>query len=574
METENSISISELLKKAEAMSEIDLGRAIAILQDHSRSNFFSPWGSLSLIRLLRRAGQKSEWRSWSTQLFDAQPEFVAGWQHRLDCCLSRSEFDGVASQILVHIKANFPRVPWIRGTLIEVLFAVDQDEKAQVLQNATNAGIIEKNTVGRIQALLQIISEIRSANHEAVTGATAWCYSFCGSDRPALVRIDNLVCVNLSRLNLDAIDDGEKELAPHFFRLCQRLVNELPYHDDTGINSFSKVTAEDLGSVYFWLLLKARASSSEGYRRTMIPEMRIKPGQLWYRIGNVEAWALSSYLFDKEACLDAADAAALALGDAAHDSDEVNPKSEWWPRTNSLENILRLSTNAGWYANPDSGRAAFDDWAQRYLGAMHAGHAISTCNEEMLKLATRCSELSGLQPSTWTERAFFEAIDGRSVLLVSPFAAQITSQFASGALHRIWAAQGITARLRSLETIEPPMSIWPYRPDNDWSESFSHIEEKCLDRLDKGGADFFIASCGCYGLPLVHSINRMTNTTSIYFGHVVNMYFGILTQAYLQSKWFTNAPSELFVSGDLDSRFGAIGRIDAGRYASSQGVPR
>lgn len=555
-------------------AEIDLDEAIAILMEVSASASFAPWGSHALSRLLLRAERKDEARSHRTKLFDTHPEFAAGWQSRLDCCLSHVEYQDVASQILDQLKINVPQILWLRSLLIEVLFAVGQGDIKHVLKNATNAGIIEENAADRVIDLLPILSKIRSTDKGVVEGATAWRYSFCGADHPVMVRSDDLVQINLSHMALDGIDDGEKELAPLFHRVCTRLLNELPYDDDHGLNSLSKVTSQDLGSVYFSLLLKALARRNDEYRVTSPPKMKIERGQLWVRMGNVEAWALSSYLIDRQACLTAAGNAAQILDITANDFDEVGSKSQWWPRTNAVENILRLNSNAGWYADPGSGRAEFGDWAERYLGALRAGNIISChSNDDLLKLAAMSPELGELQPAAWTEQAFFQAIDGRSVLLVSPFAAQISSQFKTGAVNRIWAAQGITARLQSLETIEPPMSVWPYRPDKDWSESFLRLEEQCLARLEKSGADFFIASCGCYGLPLVHSINQSSAVTSVYNGHVINMFFGIVTQAFLNYSFFANAPSELFVDGDLEKRYEFIGRIDAGRYGSPQTVP-
>jgi len=496
---DRKIPIHEVLKKAKAQAAIDPNQAIATLLEVSQSASFAPWGSLALIRLLIKKGRREESRRYCTKLFNTHPEFAAGWRPRLDCCLSFVEFQDVAIQILDQLNTKIPKIPWLRSTLIEVLFAVGQADIQHVLQNATNAGILETNVADRVVAMLPILSKLRSTDKGVVEGTTAWRYSFCGLDCPVLVRMDDLVHINLSHMRLDGIEDGDKVLAPALHRICQLMLKDLPYDDDHGLYSLPNVTSQDLGSVYFRLLLKPLARSSKCYRETLPQKMKIEPGHLWVRMGNVEAWALSSYLFDKDACLDAVDIAVRILAETADDFDAVASKSQWWPRINSVENILNLSTNAGWYAAPEYGRASFDDWAKRYLGALTAGNIISAShsNNELLKLAASCSEVSKLRPAQWTEQAFFEAIDGRSVLLVSSFATQIDSQFKTGAVNRIWAAQGIKARLRSLETIEPPMSVWPYKPDNDWSESFSLLEEQCHASLGKGSADFFIASCGC-----------------------------------------------------------------------------
>ena len=246
LETERDRPTHEVIEDAEARAEVDLDEAIAILAEASASASFAPWGSRALSRLLLRAGRKDEARTYCTRLFTTHPEFVAGWQARLDCCLSRVEYEDIASQILDQLKTNVPQILWLRATLIEVLFAVGQGDIQRVLQNSTNAGIVEANVADRVIALLPILSEIRSTDKGVVEGATAWRYSFCGSDRPVMVRMDDLVHINLSHMRLDGIDDGEQDLALPFHRVCQLMLNALPYHDDAGINSISKVTSQDL----------------------------------------------------------------------------------------------------------------------------------------------------------------------------------------------------------------------------------------------------------------------------------------------------------------------------------------
>lgn len=241
LEIGNQSSMHELISNVEARAEIDLHGAIALLKQTSLSPAFLPWGSFALIKLLRRAGLKDEWRSYCTSLFVSHPEFFTVWQHRLDCCLSVAEYLGVATQIFFQIKTDLPQVPWLRPTLIETLLAVGQGDLEYFLQGATSAGVIERRLVDRIFALMPILVEIRLADQAVSKGARAWRYSFCGRDCPVLVRVDDLVHVNLSHLRLGGIDQGEKVLAPVFHRVCHRLLNEIPYDDDTGLGSFPKI---------------------------------------------------------------------------------------------------------------------------------------------------------------------------------------------------------------------------------------------------------------------------------------------------------------------------------------------
>jgi hypothetical protein len=80
-------------------------------------------------------------------------------------------------------------------------------------------------------------------------------------------------------------------------------------------------------------------------------------------------------------------------------------------------------------------------------------------------------------------------------------------------------------------------------------------------------ATTLIASCGSYGLPLVHEMHKRYKISCLYYGHQSNLYFGVVTNAGLQERFFARKPSSPFwLSPDISVRFPKVARIDDGRY--------
>jgi len=83
-----------------------------------------------------------------------------------------------------------------------------------------------------------------------------------------------------------------------------------------------------------------------------------------------------------------------------------------------------------------------------------------------------------------------------------------------------------------------------------------------------------IAACGAYGLPLVHALHqRLPGLTAIYNGHLLNSWFGILTNDALVGDLYARVPDpEAWCVVDLEPRYPGLALIDEGRY-SADAVP-
>jgi hypothetical protein len=232
--------------------------------------------------------------------------------------------------------------------------------------------------------------------------------------------------------------------------------------------------------------------------------------------------------------------------------------------------IRRLMTNAGMYVDrdPELAWSVLNEWCMRYMQAI--SHATAEFRVPGLFLHgfltyQRRTELAGrLRPAQQGVRAWFSMLAGQVVLLATPFAKQIQEIFAGPEMPRLFSDYQLPSF--KLITVPVPISTFPNRPHADWRQSFHETFLKCAEGIREHGATVFIASAGCYGLPLVDAIHSELQVMSLYRGHVVNGLLGVLSGAPSGNQLgpFTRN-QDAWKSSDLSS-WTNFGRIDGGRY--------
>ena len=144
---------------------------------------------------------------------------------------------------------------------------------------------------------------------------------------------------------------------------------------------------------------------------------------------------------------------------------------------------------------------------------------------------------------------------------MSPFKALLDRMVFEKRLTNLYTRFGVNVNFKFLES---PVSTWPNRPHNSWRESFESALNLIEATLDDFEADYFFASCGCYGIPICDYVYRKFNITSIYNGNSSNSYLGTTQNTNLNFM-----KGEINDSMRLDSGLGRIpgmGLIDGGRY--------
>lgn len=281
------------------------------------------------------------------------------------------------------------------------------------------------------------------------------------------------------------------------------------------------------------------------------------------RFGIVELWALRNWIRDRPGSLQAAEIASSFL---FHKSEIMGVKEPAWPRENPVNNVLRLSTNAGFYATPEKAASAFDDWAERYYNALIDG-CIINCEKVMSLFHEIISHdehrFSLIYARMPAPKDFYRSLNGKSVLFLTAYFDELRESYNDGRMFKLYSdVSGIEFRFRS---IPAPMSVHPSRPHESWSETYEKIVIQIDDLIRNDPPDIFIASAGCYGLPIVDHVFNVWGISSYYFGHMGNVCFGVLSRPLLNSHEETLLV-ENWIRSSLGEKYPQLSRVDAGRY--------
>lgn len=300
-------------------------------------------------------------------------------------------------------------------------------------------------------------------------------------------------------------------------------------------------------------------------RTPHIPMFRTVSDRNILRYGNVELRVLENYLLRRGELMEALE----ALATKSEDSDlYAAPKLSSHLSADDPDWCLRrLMTNAGFYLdeNVETAKQDLEDWCEAYLGALVSDRLIA------LHLPFSLT----VQHYLWTERQqefsfcqypgpfdFYETLKDETVLFVSPLARFVNEQVKTGNLWRLYTDYEMPAY--ELTAIEAPVSTWPNRPHGGWGESFRALCKDVDEAYETRPFSVFVASCGCYGLPLCRYVSETYGCRTLYLGNMANALFGV-KQASTENFMAGRTNPDIWVRGDL-SKFANLSKIDGGRY--------
>lgn len=191
-----------------------------------------------------------------------------------------------------------------------------------------------------------------------------------------------------------------------------------------------------------------------------------------------------------------------------------------WSRATRLE----AHANAGVFPLSDAG---LGDFARIYqhalqqvdlLGFWQSEHQAALVSQ-LEPLPALC-QLSALEPFR-QHQPWSEALAGRSVLVVHPFAESIQAQY-----HRHGSGLFVDARVLpafDLQVCRPPLTHAPLTEGfRTWVEAFGRLQDHVLAK----SFDVALLGCGAYGLPLAAALRREGRQV-IHLGGALQLLFGI-----------------------------------------------
>jgi hypothetical protein len=284
------------------------------------------------------------------------------------------------------------------------------------------------------------------------------------------------------------------------------------------------------------------------------------------RYGLVECRVVESWLKDPEGLQQAEDRVRLRM----HDEQFMYEASQrhWLDCGDHTFNARALMTNAGFYLDQGtSGSGEFAAWACRYLEAIKASsylYDFSISFPWYLAIESEMARWGKLSP--WVQypspHEVYGQLAGRRILLLTPFAEGLAMSHQSGRMQHLFHSFELPEF--SLLTLPTPISTWPNRPDSSWQASAQRLADSAVAVIKREAIDLVLASCGCYGLPVLHDVHERTGAAAVYLGNYTNTLFGVL-QNTSQDFWKENRREENWIRSDL-SRVPFMDRIDGGRY--------
>ena len=555
-----------------------VGIAIDELSKYRDSEWFFPWGAHALLHVLVRAGRREEALALTEVIDERNPEFCETWWTEISLTVGTGECGHVCKRIINRFrKLTYGVSSRVLTPLLQSLTIERPYDFRDLLARLASEGIIADILVDRYRKVIQFLSVVESYVDVMYEQERPACWSFGVFGRGPIIRdINGCAFINVSMLGVDDFGGWDFELASRLAFAVSWIMGWAMYYDDEGVCSWATTSYEERFAAVFCRLL-AYARNATLYR---VPSQRIRfksaamdgrRGQLLVRTGGVELWALWNVLCNSEDALRAAELVAVTASETLATSELGRPPvSDTWPRIDALENITRLNVNAGWYASPTTAARSLLDWASRYSAALRDGEIIEGRAAELLPVMPFIPGLRHKELGEWSEDGFLKMLIGADVVFVTAYAEELQEHYLSGTLSALWREIAPGMNVSSLQAVAAPMSVWPYYPDDSWSTTFDKLCEESARTIETASANFFIASCGAYGLPLVHEMHRRFQITSLYCGHRTNIYFGIVTNDGKDNPFYMRRPqSANWRKVDISLRFPHLARIDGGRYVGT-----
>jgi hypothetical protein len=386
------------------------------------------------------------------------------------------------------------------------------------------------------------------------------------SDKAFLIVDFNIFEINC---NFDSYDENHFDVCIESLAL---LLRGMCFVEDGGWSVYKKHDgAIKLANLLLW------SKACDKYSRLSGIKSRYKfkgvdfNQDLLVRGGNVEFWAIRDFLIDNGSTIKEATEAIENSNRAIETSTNICALNSW-PKIDPKNNWLRLITNAGFYSKDKFDIVAINEFIQNYLMGLELGKLFSVYQDELYILARLGLKINKNQIVEWHDSDFIANLSVRkNILFVTSFGNTLNARWEDGLLRDFWLAmEWPLHEIEKLTCIESPSSIWPYQPHASWEETFSYLKALIDQSILNFNHDYFIASCGSYSIPLATYVQTKYKIKAIAFGHYINLFFGIYSNAFIRSPYLNKVgvDSHLWFHSDLASRYPSIVTLDDGKYIS------
>jgi hypothetical protein len=166
-------------------------------------------------------------------------------------------------------------------------------------------------------------------------------------------------------------------------------------------------------------------------------------------------------------------------------------------------------------------------------------------------------EVEDLSPTMSIEGHWVESLQGRKVLVISPFKSSIESQMTR--MEQIWEKRGWKWRA-DFRVVK-----FPYLIDDDARQTWKEVWTEMLAIVKAGDYDVALMGCGGLGLPLAAAA-KSAGRVGIHMGGHLQLLFGIYGQRHLEQDWHARWINDAWVRPQADEVPKTAKRVENGCY--------
>ena len=232
-------------------------------------------------------------------------------------------------------------------------------------------------------------------------------------------------------------------------------------------------------------------------------------------------------------------------------------RPDLWPR---FSDTAAGATNAGIRPRNRESYRAFADLAWEALDQLDL-HGVWSAGYEaacLPRLTSRiCYSVETITPDVGNASHWMLALEGKKVLVVSPFAKSIRRQIPN--LSRIWAGRSWSPKI-DFELIQ-----FPYLIDEGCPETWWEVYNRIGTVISGGAYDVALLGCGGLGLPFA-ALAKQAGRCGIQMGGHLQLLFGIYGRRHLEQEWHRKLINEAWIRPDATEVPETARRVEGGCY--------
>ena len=227
------------------------------------------------------------------------------------------------------------------------------------------------------------------------------------------------------------------------------------------------------------------------------------------------------------------------------------PASDWIGHNNPEYALLKMCTLGGFYCTDNdhaNNEKILKSWCQAYLDGLTNMTYFTRQPYFKLWYLYINKFYDHKEEITVNLDTIFEYTNNKNICVISYFANEIKDLYDNGKIFKLYKDKNFT--FNKLYAIKSYMTTYGNHLHRNWLDTYNILCSKIDDLIKNEKIDVFMVNGGCFGIPLANYVFTKHNISAIHMGHVLNGYFGIITDK--ADIVFSNINRENFIEATRD----------------------